>query len=435
MIAFGLYLLKVSLCLAAFYGLYLLLFTTNTFFNLNRVWLLAGLVISFVLPMVDLSLRQTRYDVISFDSVVNSFHESDDMGPFPKVRSDNRAIDYVFILSMIYFGGLIFVLSRFLLFTFRLIRIKNRSETHSYGNIKIIKTKMPLPFSFLDLIFVPEKEINAMIIEHEKAHINQFHWIDLLLMETGVMLLWFNPMVGRYKRSMKIQHEYLADAFTLGKGVQPQDYLACMLSQLQLETASGPISHFYSQSIKQRIAMITKNKTSVRFYTLYLVLVPIVFGLLVAFSNRPSRALSNVSRSVTVLAGEDKPSIAPVELTKVKKGTSGFGKRWHPILKKIQFHTGIDFEMPEGEVVMAAADGIVMESFFHSERGNYVVVKHGNIYTTSYSHLRNAVVKAGDKIAKGQTLGYVGSTGWSTGAHLHYEVLKNGRPVDPIRYF
>src|SRR5258706_2165400 len=435
MIAFGLYLLKVSVCLAAFYGLYLVLFRTNTFFSLNRVWLLAGLVISFILPMVGLSLRETRYDVISFDSVVSSFHESDDMGPFPNVSSDNRAMDYVFILSMIYFGGLIFVLSRFLLFTFRLIRIKNRSETYRYGNVKIIKTKMPLPFSFLDLIFVPEKEINAMIIEHEKAHINQFHWIDLLLMETGVMLLWFNPMVGRYKRSMKIQHEYLADAFTLGKGVQPQDYLACMLSQLQLETASGPISHFYSQSIKQRIAMITKNKTSVRFYTLYLVLVPIVFGLLFSFSNRPSRALSNVSRSVTVLAGEDKPSIAPVELTKVKKGTSGFGKRWHPILTQNQIHTGIDFEMPEGEVVMAAADGIVMESFFHSERGNYVVVKHGNIYTTSYSHLRNAVVKAGDKIEKGQTLGYVGSTGWSTGAHLHYEVLKTGGPVDPIRYF
>ena len=249
------------------------------------------------------------------------------------------------------------------------------------------------------------------------------------------MLLWFNPMVGRYKRSMKIQHEYLADAFTLGKGVQPRDYLACMLSQLQLETASGPISHFYCQSIKQRIAMITKNKTSVRFYTLYLVLVPIVFGLLVAFSNRPSPALSNVPRNVTVPAGEDKPSIAPVELAKVKKGTSGYGKRWHPLLKKIQFHTGIDFEMPEGEVVMAAADGIVVESFFHSQRGNYVVVKHGDTYTTSYSHLRNAVVKAGDRIEKGQPLGYVGSTGWSTGAHLHYEVLKNGHPVDPIRYF
>jgi len=433
MIAFGSYLLKVSVCLAAFYGLYLLLFRTNTFFGLNRAWLLAGLVISFVLPMVDLSLRETRYDVISFDSVVSSFHESDDMGSFPKVRSDNRSIDYVSILSLIYIAGLIFVFSRFLFFTFGLIRIKNSSETRRYGNVKIIKTKMPQPFSFLDLIFVPEKEINPMIIEHEKAHINQFHWIDLLLMETGAMLLWFNPMVGRYKRS--IQHEYLADAFTLGKGVQPQDYLACMLSQLQLETASGPISHFYSQSIKQRIAMITKNKTSVRFYTLYLVLVPIVFGLLVAFSNRPSRVLSNVSRSVTVPAGEDKPSIAPVELAKVKKGTSGYGKRWHPILKKIQFHTGIDFEMPEGEVVMAAADGIVVESIFDSQRGNYVVVKHGNIYTTSYSHLRNAVVKAGDKIEKGQTLGYVGSTGWSTGAHLHYEVLKKGHPVDPIGYF
>src|SRR5260221_13320878 len=144
--------------------------------------------------------------------------------------------------------------------------------------------------------------------------------------------------------------------------------------------------------------MITKNKTSVRVYTLYLVLVPIVFGLLVAFSNRPSPALSNVPRNVTVPAGEDKPSIAPVELAKVKKGTSGYGKRWHPLLKKIQFHTGIDFEMPEGEVVMAAADGIVVESIFHSQRGNYVVVKHGDTYTTSYSHLRNAVVKCGDDI-------------------------------------
>jgi murein DD-endopeptidase MepM/ murein hydrolase activator NlpD len=130
----------------------------------------------------------------------------------------------------------------------------------------------------------------------------------------------------------------------------------------------------------------------------------------------------------------EKPSIAPVNLAKAKVG-DGYGYRIHPATKENKLHRGIDFILAEGEPVTATADGVVVNVVNDEYRGIYVTIKHDDVYSTSYSHLKSAVVKVRDRIKQKQLIGYVGSTGKvSSGPHLHYEVLKDGKNVDPADY-
>lgn len=115
--------------------------------------------------------------------------------------------------------------------------------------------------------------------------------------------------------------------------------------------------------------------------------------------------------------------------------TSGFGMRYHPVLHYAKMHTGIDWAHKVGTPILAAGDGVLAKVGWHSGYGKRVEIQHRNGYLTSYSHMSNFArgLKAGDRIKQGQVIGYLGSTGLSTGPHLHYEVMVNGRFVDPMK--
>ena len=127
------------------------------------------------------------------------------------------------------------------------------------------------------------------------------------------------------------------------------------------------------------------------------------------------------------------PAIRP--LKGVKTISSGFGGRYHPILKTIRMHTGVDLSAPKGTPVYATADGVVSREKGGSGYGIVVILNHGYSYQTLYAHLSKKVVKPGQKVKRGQLIGYVGNTGLSFGTHLHYEVIKNGVKVTPVHYF
>jgi len=127
------------------------------------------------------------------------------------------------------------------------------------------------------------------------------------------------------------------------------------------------------------------------------------------------------------------PAIRPIK--NMYNVTSGFGLRYHPILKILKWHTGVDITAPRGTPVYATADGIVSFKQAQSGYGTNVIINHGYSYETLYAHLSKRVVKPGQKVKRGQLVGYVGNTGLSVGPHLHYEVWKNGNPVNPVHYF
>ena len=120
---------------------------------------------------------------------------------------------------------------------------------------------------------------------------------------------------------------------------------------------------------------------------------------------------------------------APLDIFKI---SSGFNlRRKHPIHKKIKAHRGVDYAAPVGTSVYASGDGKVVDAGFNRFNGNYVFIEHGSIYQTKYLHLDKLFVKRGDKVRQRQTIGTVGSTGYSTGPHLHYEFLVNGVHRNP----
>lgn len=121
---------------------------------------------------------------------------------------------------------------------------------------------------------------------------------------------------------------------------------------------------------------------------------------------------------------------APLRYTRI---TSSFGLRKHPILHTLRRHEGVDYAAPTGTPVATVGDGVVESAGWQNGYGNVVVVRHNASYTTVYGHLSRIQVKRGQSVSQGQLIGNVGSTGWSTGPHLHFEYRINGRYTDPSR--
>jgi len=115
--------------------------------------------------------------------------------------------------------------------------------------------------------------------------------------------------------------------------------------------------------------------------------------------------------------------------------SSRFGPRRSPGGIGSTNHQGIDIAAPGGTPILAAADGIVVQSFWNGGFGNFILIDHGGGYRTAYAHNSRNIVSTGDRVVQGQVIGYVGTTGNSTGNHLHFEIRRNGVPVDPLLYF
>ena len=130
------------------------------------------------------------------------------------------------------------------------------------------------------------------------------------------------------------------------------------------------------------------------------------------------------------------PAIQPVSNQDLTRIASGFGYRIDPIYKTIKMHAGLDFTAPQGTPIYATANGRVkVAGYSEGGYGNHVVIDHGYGYETLYGHMVKVKVRSGKPVTRGEIIGYVGSTGKSTGPHCHYEVHKNGNKLDPVYFF
>lgn len=129
------------------------------------------------------------------------------------------------------------------------------------------------------------------------------------------------------------------------------------------------------------------------------------------------------------------PAIQPIENKDLRRISSGYGSRYHPILKIRRMHHGIDFASNVGAKIYATADGTVKKAARVGGFGRMIEIDHGFGFETRYAHLSQMDVRPGQKVKRGQVIGTVGNSGISTGPHVHYEIRKNGQTVDPINYF
>lgn len=130
------------------------------------------------------------------------------------------------------------------------------------------------------------------------------------------------------------------------------------------------------------------------------------------------------------------PAIQPIENKDLKRIASGFGMRIHPILRYRKMHQGMDFTAPKGTDVYATGYGIIVKiKYSRRGYGNCITIDHGFGYETIYGHLNKILVEKGSKVKRGQVIGEVGNSGFSTGPHLHYEIHRDGIPVNPVNYY
>lgn len=158
-------------------------------------------------------------------------------------------------------------------------------------------------------------------------------------------------------------------------------------------------------------------------------------SLRMAYQLKSFNAIENMVKNKEKLIAAI-PSIQPISNRQLNRVSSGFGYRIDPVYKDRRLHPGLDFTAPIGTPIYATADGVIKDAGFNTGGyGNRVVINHGFGYETLYAHMVRIKARVGARVKRGEVIGYVGSTGKSTGPHLHYEVHKNGIQLDPIYYF
>ncbi|PWJ40112.1 M23/M56 family metallopeptidase [Sediminitomix flava] len=427
MIEFLHFLWKSSVLMTIPYLFFRVLFQKATFHQLNRGILylilissILGPLVSFDIPIED-NLKKYTLWIEDFEKIENS--QNIDVLEVSQAMS----FEWSTLLFVIYIFGVILFLIRFIIQFRQLISIRSSAlKTEIKGNTFYLTNHPSAPFSFFHWIFLPSnyKSIDGIksIITHEQAHVRQLHSFDSILLECYTILFWCNPFAFVLKNSFNILHEYLADQKVLSRNESEVNYLKLMLSQV--ENKHLLLSKNFGSKLKKRVQMIQNNKSSRLKQFSYLLFIPLL-GILI-------QAISIENSSF-----DNEPSIVPLKMEKVEV-SSHFGMRFHPISKKKLMHKGIDFRAKIGTPVVATANGRVILKEFKGKgigHGRQIIIGHDQTYKTSYSQLSGFNVEVGDYVSKGDVIGFVGSSGNSTGPHLHYEVIKAGEQVDPVDYF
>jgi len=429
------YSIQVTVVFSLLFIVYRIVLSRLTFHTVNRYLLLSLIPISFLLPLVDgffPTISQVIIDIPLYESI--GFNDVEGF-KVQETLISNSTINYGAILPILYFLGVIFSLTKLFFNILKLVTEKQNATIHQKKGYKLIITKNLQIFSFFNWIFVPLKQQDNIIIEHEKAHIKLKHSIDIIMTEVFIALFWFNPFVYFYRKALKSVHEFQVDNSVLKKQIKTSHYLQVLLQSLDIKNPNTIYSYFSYPILKRRIDMITKTKSTPLAKLKYLILLPVCALLLFAFTKPNVKSVPIINKLNTIILNSDLPSIFPIKNMTKDDITSFFGiKRKHPKSKKEIIHGGIDIRAKVGTQIIATADGTISKATLEGDWGNLIVISHSNGYQTWYAHLNDFNVEEKQAIKKGDIIGYVGNTGLSTGSHLHYEVKHNGERVNPIDY-
>ena len=304
---FLIYILQSGLCLAVFYSVYELFLKRETYFQLNRIFLVSGLLLSFLIPAFPIA---SPFKTTAAPPAV-------DFASIPSASARGfRSPDFLYVLYGI--GVLVFLLR----FGLQLAKLRRVVRTHGIRRLcgaKIVAVdRLFPPFSFLDVIFInqgPSIDANLRrILAHEQVHIRQHHTLDVLLMEIVLSLQWFNPFVWRYKKALQETHEYLADSGVIAQGFSSVKYQLLMFEQHVGASLFEFGNNFKKSQIKRRIMMLSKIESPEVAKLKLLLALPMVIALVLIFAE--PRVAARTSAFLEK-SGPDDP--AQAKITEVKE--------------------------------------------------------------------------------------------------------------------
>lgn len=279
------YLLESTVCITIFYGLYYLIFKRLTFIRLNRIYLLSSLVIGLSLPLISYQIKEVVKISVTVEYEETSLVPLVMNSSTPLISNTpiEETFDWNIIFQGIYVLGILFMVMKFSIIIYKLLKIKSISS----GNDFISTQSKYANSSFFNLIFIDdsnlsENEINQ-ILEHEKWHIRLLHSYDLLFVEILKIVFWFNPILWLYQRSLSEIHEYEVDTRMI-QSYNPQLY-AHLLLKLANPTTQSATHQFSRKPLTDRIHFLFTKQKSVPMKRLaYLSVLPILGAFFMAFS-------------------------------------------------------------------------------------------------------------------------------------------------------
>lgn len=457
------YLLKVIAIHGLLYVFYRLVFRNTGHHTFNRLYLLIALIIAFFIPFIELTVPDKIQPIEEVPAIM-WLSEPVSMEEFELVPvAKETTSSYWYLVPWFYGLTVIGLLARSIFYVVLLTRLQKTSEYINKRWFKLFKISQDRPFSFFSNVFMPKtlfgSESFEQILAHECEHVKQRHSLDRLLVDFVVSLFWFNPFIYLYRNALIEIHEFQADEVVLNRFKDPVGYQEILFSQLQTAQYSGLVSHFNFSMIKKRIVMMNKQRKMSGW--VYALTAPVTLIVIFAFSSKETmEPINDMGNEIASILGPENgfdwpefdlkevrnsdertiqdgiPSISPVKDSDLVRMSSGFGMRMHPVKKVKKMHYGMDFACPMGTEILATADGKVskISSTPNQGYGNLLVLSHEHGYLTKYAQLSEFKVKEGDEVKKGDVIALSGNSGMSTAPHLHYEVVKNGKQVNPVAF-
>ncbi len=433
------YHIKANVLLVLFAIFYIWQFRKETFFNLNRWFLIGAFVFSLTIPLLKISSGIAE----SAGLHLNEFTFSDFLeGSFSNTDSIQTKPEPVFVttklIKAIYLVGVILLSARLLLFFLKLIRLIKKGKIRREKQVLFVESsEFVQPFSFMNIIFYsPEfisRKNSGSVIMHELVHVKQIHSFDLLFAELLSIFFWYNPFVYILRKAVRVNHEFLADSQVIKNGSDRLEYLQLLSGSSATGSGFNLVHYFKTSPLKARVLMILKKPSQPVQILKYLFLLPVLAFLISAFGIHENTPVFVRELSVqNSIPGNEITFTVPLATAKI---SSGYGYRIHPVKKVKMMHSGVDLVAKTGTPVLSACDGVVRLTEFSPETyGNYIIIDHANGFSTLYAQLSKVNVKAGEEIKQGEIIGEAGASGLSTGPHLHFEMKKDGKNVNPVDY-
>jgi len=301
------YLLKVSLGLTIISLSYLLL-RDDYNLRIKRFYLLSGIIASWIFPLLRFP-QLINLGATGHIPVQPSSFTVESAGTVTTGVTASLNFDWILAVLIIYSAGVIFILLRNLV----LIHMwRNRRSKESNNDSNIIFTDGDQAFTLFSWIFLPEKYRNDPQIEpiilHERAHINQLHFIDLIIVELTVLFTWFNPFTWLISRMIKENHEHLADREVLAMGINPAHYRAQLLN-FSLGTTYFRLGHQFNYSLtKTRFKMMKRKATKRMGILKYFLLIPVIIATLGIFTGSKVQDQDGTVKGKVILADTGEPA-------------------------------------------------------------------------------------------------------------------------------